>query len=871
MYNFRVVLILCCCFLIANVVNAQIAGELTIANPGFEDGDFTGWQFWPTSDTHQSVTDEAAHNGVYSAKVVGATVAVYQTVPDPAVGHLYLVEGFAMNPSTDPIAADQEFRMEITFFDSNWGTLLQNFSDPMTIETTMDEWQTMFVTGICPEGAVNMNVGFNWVGTGDAETPGSAYGDDMRAFKLRAAPAIWENLSFEEDELLWDPTQEDWENWWCWAYEPLNIPAEIVSDYSHTGNNSALLRPQDWINWGDPWGWGGYWGNVGQSISVETDAVQIVEGDIFYMSVWVMTPFDNQLLGNATAYIEMQFKIEETNERLLQVFSAGDINEFSEADAWQYLEAYGFMPAGGDKVDLSVTIGQEDEAEGIVLIDDAFIATGSALEPPPEEINENEQLVNNGFGSDEAWTVYQLTDAAVATADFNYTDDGPAVGAGPALNLTGDVDAHVLVFQEVELIAGATYAIDGGFKDVSGVNLDCNWCQIYVSTEVPVEEQDYNPLDGSDSDRYLGFESWADDGAYSGAGVDGTFAEDAFYYGEDNIFIAEGEDWESVTYYYAMKVGSCGPAFNQLFDNLSLVIIDLPFPDETEMIVNGAFGSDANWTTMKLTGADPDASYDFNYTDDGPAAGEGPALRFSGDLDSHEILFQSMMLQQGIRYSIAGAVKDISGTDLSCNWCQVYVSAEEPVEGTDYTPNADRYLTFDSWEGDGAYTGAGIDGTFEDDANRYGHDSTFVLVPGPMGNEFEIFFEIKIGSCGPSYDWLFDNLSLAYVGPPLSIEEDDETTVISEKLALNQNYPNPFNPSTTISFRLAKIENVKLTIYDITGRKVRTLLNNRMNQGNHLIVWNGRGDNNEAMASGIYFYSLSVDDRTVTKRMTLLK
>jgi hypothetical protein len=290
------------------------------------------------------------------------------------------------------------------------------------------------------------------------------------------------------------------------------------------------------------------------------------------------------------------------------------------------------------------------------------------------------------------------------------------------------------------------------------------------------------------------------------------------------------------------------------------------------MISNGGFGSDADWISLKLWDSAPDGIIDFNYTSDGPSAGEGPALRMQGDTDAHNLVYQTVAIQQGVTYSIAGAVKDISGTALDCNWCQFYVSTVEPVEGEDYTPNDDRYLTFDSWEGSGAYSGAGIDGTFEDDANRYGNDTTFVLVPGPLGEIIDVHYGIKVGSCGATFDWLFDNLSLQYVGvqEPTAIDETGRIE-IPEVYALNQNYPNPFNPSTTISFRMKAAEKVSLTVYDVMGRQVRTLLNNEMNQGTHMIIWNGRSNNGEQVSSGVYFYTLRVGEKLFTKKMMLMK
>jgi len=70
-----------------------------------------------------------------------------------------------------------------------------------------------------------------------------------------------------------------------------------------------------------------------------------------------------------------------------------------------------------------------------------------------------------------------------------------------------------------------------------------------------------------------------------------------------------------------------------------------------------------------------------------------------------------------------------------------------------------------------------------------------------------------------------------------------------KQVSLNQNYPNPFNPSTTIRFNLSEPENVKLTVYNVQGQKVATLLNQRRSQGEHEIIFNA--DN---FSSGVYIY-----------------
>lgn len=89
---------------------------------------------------------------------------------------------------------------------------------------------------------------------------------------------------------------------------------------------------------------------------------------------------------------------------------------------------------------------------------------------------------------------------------------------------------------------------------------------------------------------------------------------------------------------------------------------------------------------------------------------------------------------------------------------------------------------------------------------------------------------------------------------------------IPKKNRLYQNAPNPFNPATSIRFEIAKSENVKIIIYDMTGRKISTVLNKEMIPGNYIINWDG-----EKYPSGIYFYCIETESFKDTKKMILLK
>lgn len=96
--------------------------------------------------------------------------------------------------------------------------------------------------------------------------------------------------------------------------------------------------------------------------------------------------------------------------------------------------------------------------------------------------------------------------------------------------------------------------------------------------------------------------------------------------------------------------------------------------------------------------------------------------------------------------------------------------------------------------------------------------------------------------------------------------EGEGRNEIPETTALHQNYPNPFNPSTVISYQLAASSQVTLKVYDLLGREVYTLVDGRINAGNHQVLLNA-----SALASGIYFYRLTTNNTSFTKRMILMK
>lgn len=101
-------------------------------------------------------------------------------------------------------------------------------------------------------------------------------------------------------------------------------------------------------------------------------------------------------------------------------------------------------------------------------------------------------------------------------------------------------------------------------------------------------------------------------------------------------------------------------------------------------------------------------------------------------------------------------------------------------------------------------------------------------------------------------------------GPELAAEP--HTLSLPTEYALHQNFPNPFNPTTRISYYLPKTGNATLTIYDLLGREIATLVDGVQTAGNHSILFDGA-----SLPSGIYFYRLQTESFTTTKKMVLLK
>jgi len=105
-----------------------------------------------------------------------------------------------------------------------------------------------------------------------------------------------------------------------------------------------------------------------------------------------------------------------------------------------------------------------------------------------------------------------------------------------------------------------------------------------------------------------------------------------------------------------------------------------------------------------------------------------------------------------------------------------------------------------------------------------------------------------------------------YVQEVIGTDVNPESPGIPSSFVLNQNYPNPFNPSTEISFQVSDFGLVEVSIFDLLGRKVATLVNEKKHPGSYQVTWDATGQ-----PSGVYFYRLSTTDFVQTKKLVLLR
>ena len=98
-----------------------------------------------------------------------------------------------------------------------------------------------------------------------------------------------------------------------------------------------------------------------------------------------------------------------------------------------------------------------------------------------------------------------------------------------------------------------------------------------------------------------------------------------------------------------------------------------------------------------------------------------------------------------------------------------------------------------------------------------------------------------------------------------------DTMYENKNFILSQNFPNPFNYRTIIKYNLPEKGNVSINIFDVIGRKVTSLADQEQSSGEHYILWDGKDSSGNAVASGIYLYNIKYRNKSVSKKMLLIR
>jgi hypothetical protein len=205
------------------------------------------------------------------------------------------------------------------------------------------------------------------------------------------------------------------------------------------------------------------------------------------------------------------------------------------------------------------------------------------------------------------------------------------------------------------------------------------------------------------------------------------------------------------------------------------------------------------------------------------------------------------------RYNGPGNGSDQATAIAVDNSGNVYVTGASTGSGTGYDFTTIKYLA----NGDSGWV-------MRYDGPASGDEASVAIAVDDSGNVYVTGWSQD----GGGYD---DYCTIKYVQTPSEVKDESGDRERPSEFDLSQNYPNPFNPTTKIEFTLAKSGFATLQIYDVLGRKVRTLVSEELSSGYKSVIWDGKNDDGKDVASGVYFYQLKVGDFSEPKKMLLLK
>ncbi len=275
-----------------------------------------------------------------------------------------------------------------------------------------------------------------------------------------------------------------------------------------------------------------------------------------------------------------------------------------------------------------------------------------------------------------------------------------------------------------------------------------------------------------------------------------------------------------------------------------------------------------------------DASYLINYLFiGGPPPGEGRGMspayqtsqRYKGKTPAQIGLSSAPISNDGIlNVPVIGKFDvDVSAVQLEIKYDPEEISLSEPA----LTPRTQGLTICSS-----SHEGIGKIGIIDLNGEHYISAGTGALVTLRVkGSDWSSRFASLTTSLEITKAILVDRdahtIPVEILSEMKKSEEDFilGKSAVPQEFSLSRNYPNPFNPETEISYGLPRDCDVKLTIYNIAGQKVRTLIDQHQTAGYKVIHWNGKDEQGKPVASGVYFYKIQAGDLSQSRKMLLVK
>lgn len=250
---------------------------------------------------------------------------------------------------------------------------------------------------------------------------------------------------------------------------------------------------------------------------------------------------------------------------------------------------------------------------------------------------------------------------------------------------------------------------------------------------------------------------------------------------------------------------------------------------------------------------------------------------------NNEVVLQSLLIQPGVSISIMNKNYDVGSRTLTAN---VVTTAATDLTGEYYI---NFVLTEDNLiypqTGNGSCTGGSsyvhshvvkslVNGTIGDlihsgtwtTGQQVNVDLNYVVPGSPqIANVDNCILNVYVYKLGTSISQNY-NVQQTMKVPVTGTTGIINNNTVATEYKLSQNYPNPFNPTTSFSFSLPKSGNVSLKFYDILGNEIELFVDGFLNAGTYGVEFDG-----SKYGSGIYFYKLTTDNFTETKKMNLIK